>query len=222
MNKFSLVAAFGVALGIGFLISQSVELKGTERSPAAVRKNYDFTNLRGSALEIALKERLITQVNVQKNESDVAFSLGHFAFTNSNNSRVLGCSVYQKVVLEFESADMAISGEKSKMEVSGACRSNEDGTMIQPLRIPFSKIHQDRPSDGDYQFTFEDPIFVRFSNVSESWPRSWHLVGVKLLPSTRPSSESNENSEAGAQTQEIIVDRNEVQKILGRPLTIEL
>jgi hypothetical protein len=204
-GKSSFLAAlfFGsFILGLFFVLGPNDPLQS--RNPAAIRPYYDFTNLRGSALEIALKERVIANLEIVHKNNDVGLTFGHFAFTNSAAEKTFGCHEYKNVTLKFESADMAISGEKSKMEVESNCVASSDITMIEPIWLPLSKIYNDKPTDGDFQFMEGQKISIHFSNVSDEWPKKWHLIGVKL---------NNPNHE-------LSIDRNEMLKILGKPIVV--
>ncbi|MBK7960620.1 MAG: hypothetical protein IPK04_05060 [Bdellovibrionales bacterium] len=190
----------------GLLIGLGPESPFQSRRPAAIRPYYDFTNLRGSALEVALKERVVSNLEIVHKDKDVGLAFGHFAFTNSASEKTFGCNEYKNVTLKFESADMAISGEKSRMEVQSDCVASADITMIEPIWLPLSKIYIDKPTDGDFQFMEGQKTAVHFSNISDEWPKKWHLIGVKL---------SNP-------THELSVDRNEMLKIIGKPIVLSV
>lgn len=198
------LSVFAFSFAIGFALILSTKTPAPLRNPAAVRQYYDFTALRGSALEVALKERVVSKIEVVRNSSDLGLTFGHFAFTNAQNKESLGCEAFGKITLDFESGDMAISGEKSKMEVTSDCVASSDITMIEPVWIPISKIYRDKPTDGDFQFMEGKQTSLRFSNISDEWPKKWHLVRIHL----------------NGVTQELTIDRNEVQKILGKPLVL--
>ena len=198
------IIIFILSLTFGFAISTLTEQSLLTRNPAAIRQYYDFTNLRGTALQVALKERIISNLEIVKNENDLGLKLGHFAFTNAQDEKKLGCQEYHKVTLQFESADMAVSGEKSKMEVESDCITGEDISMIEPIWIPLSKVYLEKATDGDFQFMESHQTFLRFTNISDEWPKKWNLIGVHL---NNAASELN-------------IDRNEVQKILGKPLVL--
>lgn len=188
----------------GLFIVLTPESPFQSRKPAAIRPYYDFTNLRGSALEVALKERVVSNLEIVHKDKDVGLTFGHFAFTNAASEKTFGCNEYKNVTLKFESADMAISGEKSRMEIESTCVASADITMIEPIWLPLSKIYTDKPTDGDFQFMEGQKTAVHFTNISDEWPKKWHLIGVKL---SNPSHE-------------LSIDRNEMLKILGKPIVL--
>lgn len=200
------IGVFVGSLVLGFAFAYWFDAQNLSRNPAAIRQYYDFSNLRGSALEVALKERVVSQIELVRGDKDLGLKLGHFAFTNPQDEKKMGCSEYTKVTLQFESADMAVSGEKSVMEVEGQCEASKDATMIETVWIPLSKIYGEKPGDGNFQFPEQQNISVHFTNVSDSWPQQWHLVGVRLHSMNKIG--------------DIAVDRNEMQKILGKPFVL--
>lgn len=151
-------------------------------------------------------ERIVSNLEIVKKDAMLGITLGHFAFTNSKTKETFGCSEYDKVILSFESADMAISGEKSRMEVKSECKASSDITMIEPIWLPLDKIYKDKPTDGNFQFMESQNTSVELSNISDEWPKKWHLVGIQLTNKTEGFS----------------IDRNEVAKILGKPLVLSL
>jgi len=175
-----------------------------QRDPAAIRQVFDFSRLRGSALEIAVKERLISGLDIYKSEQGFGLSLGHFAFQKENGEKTLGCQHFSKVAVVFEAEGYAVSGNKTTLEIEGGCEYSSDLAKINPLVIPMARILSERPADGDFNFQEGTPVSLRFLNVPEAWPRKWVLIGVRIE----------------GEGQSISVDRNEVAQILGHPLMI--
>lgn len=176
------------------------------RDPAAIRQVYDFSHLRGSALEVAMKERAIGGLEVFQEARQIGVGLGHFAFVNGAGEKTLGCREFGKVIFKFEAEGIVVNGERPVMEVEGACEFSEDLARISPLYIPVARIFGEKPADGEFQFRDGKEITVRFSNLSNEWPRQWVLVGTRMIG---PRSE-------------FTVDRNDLGKILGRPFVLNL
>lgn len=201
---FRFFVIFGF-FAVGYsMISNTSKKFSINRDPAAVRQVYDFSHLRGSALEVAIKERMVSGLEVVRDEGHVGVSLGHFAFTNGAGERTLGCREYGKVVLVFEAEGMVVNGERPKMEVEGACEFSDDLARVNPLTIPIQRILGERPADGEFQFREGKDVAVRFSNLSDEWPRKWLLTGVKF----------------GGAKGDIGVDRGELAKILGHNVLV--
>lgn len=190
---------------MGLVIIQISDKKFiNHRDPAAIRQVFDFSRLRGSALEVAVKERLISGINIQKDENGFGLSLGHFAFQKEDGEKTLGCQHFSKVIMSFEAEGYAVSGNKTSMEVEGSCEYSSDLAKINPIVIPMSRILAEKPADGDFNFQEGKSISLKFLNVPEEWPRKWVLIGVRIEGSG----------------QNISVDRNEVMQILGHPLIV--
>ena len=176
------------------------------RDPSAIRQHYDFTNLSGSALEIAMRERIISQIEIVKNENEFGLNLGHFAFKSDNGENLFGCQFFNKVILVFEAEGAAVNGMKPTMEVEGPCQSSEDLTKINALMIPIKKLMGETPVDGDINFNNAQQISMRFLNLPDAWPQIWNFIGVRMNSSQ----------------QQFIIDRNEITKIIGQPLLITI
>ena len=190
---------------VGLLIFKSSNPRFmAARNPAAIRQVYDFSHLSGSALEIAVKERLVAGIEIHKNDQGFGLSFGHFAFTDSDGQKVLGCQQFKKVILKFEAEGWAVSGSKSVLEVEGPCEFSTDLAQIHPLMIPMARILVEKPGDGDFNYQEAQALSLRFVNIPDEWPRKWVLVGIRV--------EGN--------GQNIMVDRNEVSQVLGHPLII--
>lgn len=201
------VSIFAFCFAAGFsIISATTTRFSPSRDPAAVRQVYDFSHLRGSALEVAAKERMVTGLEVFRNGGSVGFGIGHFAFINDKGERTLACREYGRVSLVFEAEGIVVNGERPTMEVEGGCEFSSDLTKINPLYVPVAQILGEKPADGEFQFREGRAVSVRFTNLSDEWPRKWVLTNLKL---------NNGKDEFGA-------DRNELRKILGHPMMINL
>lgn len=174
------------------------------RDPAAVRQVYDFSHLRGDALEVAIKQRVVAGLEVRKEDGAVSVGVGHFAFVNGGGERTLGCREYGKITMTFEADGVVVNGERPTMQVEGACEFSDDLAHVNPLKIPVARIMGERPADGEFTFMEGKPVAVKFSNLSDEWPRKWVLSGVRF----------------GGARGEIAVDRNELGKLMGHSLLI--
>lgn len=201
------ICLVGFFFGIGFSAILATSPKFIiSRDPAAIRQVYDFSHLRGSALEVAMKERVIGGLEVFQEARQIGVGVGHFAFVNSAGEKTLGCREYGKITFKFEAEGIVVNGERPVMEVEGACEFSEDLAHISPLYIPVARIFAEKPADGEFQFRDGKEITVRFSNLSNEWPRQWVLVGTKM---------------SGGHS-DFIVNRNDLGKVLGRPFVLNL
>jgi hypothetical protein len=175
------------------------------RDPAAIRQIYDFTHLRGTALEVAAKERIMQGFDIAKSADEVAFTIGHFAFINASGEKTFACREYGKLILNFEADGMAVSGERPQMTVHANCEISTDLALINPMRLPIAEIFSQKPADGEFEFHEAGKVsLVRFSHLSDEWPRKWILVGVQM----------------SGTTSSLNIDGVEVRKILGQPTVI--
>ncbi|MNT75216.1 hypothetical protein D3C72_2140960 [compost metagenome] len=92
------------------------------------------------------------------------------------------------------------------MEIEGRCEFSSDLAKINPLVVPFQKILGEHPGDGEFKFNTNRPVVVRFTNLSDAWPKKWILKSVKLS--------SPQNAEG------LTVDSSEISKYLGRPVVL--
>lgn len=200
---FVLILSFAIGQ---FIIFKTNEKFSVRRDPAAIRQTYDFTNLKGSALDVALKNKMLGELEVVKTADNFGLGFGHFAFSTSDGQTFLGCDYYEKIVIVFESEGSAVGGHKSSMEISGPCRHSENLTKIQPALIPIKKIMAELPQDGEMSFQGDVPVNIKFQNLTDTWPTQWNLITIRM--------ESPQYV--------FIIDRNEISKIMGQPLLISI
>lgn len=201
--KVYAILFFAFVMGI-VIIRSTNEKFMVRRDPSAIRQHYDFTNLKGTALEVAMRERIISQIEIVKNDNGFGLNLGHFAFKSDNGENLLGCQFFNKVTLVFEAEGAAVNGIKPTMEVDGPCENSEDLTKINAVMIPLKQLMIEKPADGDFNFNQGKPMSLRMLNLPDSWPTMWNLIGVRL----------------NSTSQQFIIDRNEIAKIIGQPLLI--
>ncbi len=202
--KISFIVFGSALLGTIMVGTNMSKFQGT-RDPAAIRQVYDFTHLSGSNLEGAVKERLVSGLEIYKDEQGLGIGLGHFAFSLNSGEKVLGCRAYKKITFEFEAEGVAVNGEKPTMKLEGQCQYSSDLTKINPVWIPSARIFGERPGDDGFD-EYERPAQVNFKNVADYWPRQWVLIGLTV------------QGDSG----QVQVNKNEVGQILGRPFTINM
>jgi hypothetical protein len=204
---FFRISILGFFFAVGFSVIHETSPKFiSARDPAAIRQVYDFSHLRGSALDVAMKERMVAGLEVFRESERIGLGIGHFAFVNGGGEKTLGCREFGKVMMTFEAEGVVVNGERPMMQVEGACEFSEDLAKVNPLYIPVSRILGERPADGEFQFREGKEVTVRFSNLSDEWPRKWILVGMTMNGTRADFS----------------VDRNDLNKILGHPFLINM
>ena len=130
----SIIMAAATLAG-SYVIGTNIAKYQTVRDPAAIRQVYDFTHLHGSILDSAVKERLVSGLEIYKDQQGLGIGLGHFAFSTGSGEKVLGCRAYKKITFEFEAEGVAVNGEKPTMKVEGQCQYSSDLTKINPIWI---------------------------------------------------------------------------------------
>ncbi|WP_415061665.1 hypothetical protein [Bdellovibrio sp.] len=208
MRKFyGVFSLFILCFVVGYsVIYCTTDQAQVNRDPAAVRNNFDFSHLNGEKLHEAVKQRLLTGLELRKTPAGTGIGLGHFVFVDDRGQKKLACQEFGKVFLSFEAEGVSVAGEKPVMEIEGRCEYSPDMTKISPLFVPVAKILGERPGDGEFQFNEGAPVTVRFSNLPEEWPRTWLLKSVKLF--------NEKASEA------LVIESDEVARHLGHPMVL--
>lgn len=208
MQKFvGIFGLFFACFGVGYtLMHYTTDAYQVNRDPAAVRNNFDISNLTGEKLHEAAKQRLLAGFEMKKSSEGASFGLGHFVFVDGHGEKKLACQEFSKVSLVFEAEGISVAGDRPSMEVEGRCEFSKDMAKINPLLIPIAKIMGEKPGDGEFQFNENNEVIVRFTNVPEEWPHTWLLKSVKL--------KSDKGSES------LVVESNEVVRFLGHPLVL--
>lgn len=215
MKSFSKIAVMVLGFGFGFFVSKNAthfpqlayQSTKSSRDPAAIKRVYDFSDLQGTALDQASKQRLMTGAKILKHADEIGVELGHFVVKGMGGQKAFACQKYSQIVLEFEGDGSAVNGEKPKMEVEGSCEvSQNDINSTSPIWIPVAKILGEPVADGEFDFRENHPIKVRFANVNQEWPTAWKLKTVKMY-------------DQGNSSQEFKIDERELQQ-MSKPLIV--
>lgn len=177
------------------------------RDPAAIKKVYDFSNLEGADLDLAMKKRLVGDVRVVPGDREVGLELGQSVVRSEDGGKQFVCQKYSQVVMFFEGEGMAIGGESPKMEVEGQCEVSNDINRISAIWIPVQRIRGEPVADGEFDYRDGKPVKIRFANVSDEWPSSWRLKAVRLYDPSGANSE-------------IYVDPKDMSSIVGGKVVV--
>nr|WP_295904453.1 hypothetical protein [uncultured Bdellovibrio sp.] len=208
MRKFyGVFCLFALCFVFGYsVINYTTDEYQVHRDPAAIKNTFDFSHLRGEKLHEAVKQRLLSGLELRKTSGGAGIGLGHFVFVNQNGEKKLACQEFGKVALSFEAEGVSVAGDKPVMEIEGRCEFSADMAKINPLFLPVAKIVGERPGDGEFQFNEGSAVTVRFTNLPEEWPRTWLLKSVKLV--------NEKDSEA------LVIESDEVARYLGHPMVL--
>lgn len=158
------------------------------RTPASIGRVFDFSNLQGSALETAAKQRLLSSLVIAKDNSDAVVEMGNYVLTNENSEKDFACGFYDQVEVDFDAEGVAVSGDIPHITVQTGCAVANNINSFVPIRIPIAKLKAAPPSDSVYEFYNANvPLKVQMSNSPPDWPGQWVLTDVKLTSSQNPS-----------------------------------
>lgn len=198
---------FGCTLYFGYrFVLTNTESPNVGRDPASIPGNLDFSGLSGEPLRQAISKRLLEGFDLKKDSQGARIALGHFIMTSELGEKKMGCDEFSRVILTFSAEGSSVSGEQPQMEIESKCEYSSDFTKINPIRIPIAKIIGEKPADGEFQFSQDKSLVVRFTNIPDSWPHLWLLKSVKL------TSEKN--------YRDIVLDAPEVIRKVGHPLVV--
>lgn len=153
----------------------------SSRDPAAIRPSFDFSQMEGSLLASASKERLVSGTRILKRRGSVGVELGHFVLRGPSGQKIFACEEYSTVKLTFEGDGTAIDGKKPTMEVESPCAiSATDVNRIAPIWIPASRILEGQVQEGEVTFSDQEKTKLRFAHVYDIWPTAWVLKGIQL------------------------------------------
>lgn len=199
-----------------------------KRNLASVKTQYDLTCLDGEKFEKAYKSRLINGLKSFRKNGNLGFEIGHFvfsptgtvktaecktkqernissAFSASNPTQKMLCTDYPKITITFSAEDEAANGEKRKFEVQADCQVSHDLSKTETIWIPWEKLSQETPFDGEAQFHQPSKVMVKTVHVSDQWPKKWNLDTIEL------------SGEKGS----LKVSETEIRSIAGRPLVFD-
>lgn len=156
---------------------------GESRTPAAIQKNRDVSNLRGADFRIASRDRLLSDAKLLSEGNMVGIQLGHFITKKVDGSKQFACQAYQRIRLIYQAEGMAESGEIPEMTIEGACQMSRDNiNAIAPLWVPRQKLFSQRPHNFEVEYEENDArMLFRFDHMGSQWPQQWILQTVTLF-----------------------------------------
>lgn len=177
--------SLGIALSFathtwdGVVFVSNSQLSESHRTPAALHKTFDYSTLEGGALKMLSPNRLLEEAQVFNEAGNVALEFGHFVTKGDGDQKLFACDYYDHIHLVFKANGAAINGEASTMSVEAPCKVSEDLNHIAAIYIPIEKIKNEKAHDMDLSYN-QTGMNFRFENMSDTWPESWTLTGVRL------------------------------------------
>lgn len=199
LKQFLEVLCFLGFVGTGFVVMQQswdgvvyIYAGSDERLPAAIKKTYDFSHLKGMALQNASRERLLSAARITRHsKGQVSIELGHFLTRDEATHRqVLACDLYDRVEVVLSAVGVANAGATPSMTVEAPCHvSTKDINMIEPIWIDSKEILKQVPGDHEFMFHAKYTSSIKFADVVDAWPEEWEITSVKLF-STAPTAKN--------------------------------
>lgn len=201
------IAVVLIAFAVSFYASiMSTTGRLASRTPAAVHKSFDLTQLHGNALIAASKTTLLEGIQIAKQNWGVEMELGHFVYAKDRDTEVSACDEYSQVVMVFEGAGSGVNGEPAQLTVTAECHASQDLSKIESIKIPFNFVYSEKPEDIEIDLRENYKVHLKLLNISDAWPRQWNLVEIRLQ-----NPEKNQN---------MFISRADLQNFLGRPFVV--
>jgi hypothetical protein len=193
--------------GVVYLDDGTLANDGNVRTPAAIKRELDFSHLNGAELISATQKRLVTAARMIIHEGSIGIELGHFVARDESGRRQLACdSIYNRLWLRFDAEGIASAGEKSSMVIDAPCQiSGKDLTAIEPIWVPVKQLLESPATNVEFSVTPETKI--RFENMSGSWPVMWSLQSIRLY-------------HAGDRKHEVNITTQELRELRSQPFVM--
>jgi hypothetical protein len=191
MNAFSkvcIILAFTVGFGwqLAGIMDRAAEqvaanFSHSERHPAEMSKDFDFSMMSGPALKKASHKRLMEDVRLIMQDDQVGVELGHFVVKNKDGDKKFACQYYDRVELKFAAQGMAVNGQVPYLVVEGKCQMSKKIDRIEPLWLPLVELKAMEPRNLRNYFFSEEKVFTSIYNVGDVWPQNWQLQAVRVF-----------------------------------------
>ena len=159
------------------------------RNPAAIRKNFDFSRLTGSALLKAGGKRLLKDIKMIWKGSELGIELGHFVVMGDDGSKTFACEYYDRVQFEFTGKGMAENGHLPKLTVDGKCEVSKNINRMVPIWLPVGELRAYQPHEFQSHFFEQQNVHVNIENVSYQWPKNWNLNYLRVYNEVKSDRE---------------------------------
>lgn len=180
---------FTASLVIGFSLIQrshesfqSRQQAQLARDPAAIRAPFDFSGVQGKNALEAIKKRLVTGTRLLRRGELVGIEIGNFVIRGQSGQRIFACEEYQTLRLVFEGDGTIIGGEKPMMTLLSPCEiSRTDINRLAAIWLNSQTILASPLGTPSIALNEAGDQVLKFTNVSEEWPRVWALLSIELL-----------------------------------------
>jgi hypothetical protein len=197
-----------------------------KRHIASEIDRIDLTCLKGTELEMAIYDRVISGFKGQRQNGLMGIRLGHFIYSEEkieNNesclksqarkisstqyleSSTFACEKYPKIIIKFLADGEAANGEKRLLEIESPCEVSEDIGQTETFWVPWGKLSKGSPFDGTAEYTQPSKVKIRTQNIANKWPSKWFLDQIDLIG----------NNEA------ISIKSTQIKELAGRPIIFD-
>lgn len=92
------------------------------------------------------------------------------------------CKSFSHIELLFDAYGIAVSGEPSHLKVTGECVAGQDPAEIAVIKIPFTKLLQEKARNAEFKFSGYKEIFELVNG--DEWAQTWILSQIIFKSST--------------------------------------
>lgn len=182
---------------------------GNGRGPAAIRQSFYVGGLNGLALSKKIHDRVVGDAHILNRDGEMGIELGQFVTEDKNSRKVLACSLYDRVELQFIGEGVASHGESPRMVIQSDCRiSTNDIKWMEPIWVPTSEILSQPTSVKQMSFLDKQAVSFQFTEVGDEWPVTWVLESLRLYNSEQPEVE-------------VAIDRSEIRQVAPNSIILE-
>ncbi len=157
---------------------------GEERSPAAVRKMTDYSEVPRQSLHQAAHQQLLQGAEIEKKDGSVGVRLGNPLVRNENGASDFACRVrgreglYDRVEMTFTGTGISEGGELAQMVIDSPCESAQEVSALSTIWIPMKEITALKAEDGDFDY---DAVKIHLLHIPGQWPDNWVLSSVRMF-----------------------------------------
>lgn len=160
--------------------SQNRFLASDSSSPTFELNQFNLGSPSSDELIRRIKYRVISELKISKFEnSEIQIKLGHFTYTNSIGNTIIGCELYNSILIEFQADGVSYSGFIPKLSLNFACTTDNNPELISSELMELSILFQ---NSTNYYFTEKISNTTVFAQTApgESWPSIWQINKIKL------------------------------------------
>ncbi|MBK9293444.1 MAG: hypothetical protein IPM57_03230 [Oligoflexia bacterium] len=157
-----------------------------ERMPSSIQRVYDYSDLQGKSLLLAVRERLLKSTEIKYAGNYAMIQVGHFTLLDTQTkNKVFACEYFDTITFEFEGQSVIVDGEhKPQFAVETQCQIAANINYMMPLKIPLGMLKTTSPGKIERKvFDQNQSLTLRTDYIPTEWPKNWILKSIKLTHS---------------------------------------